>query len=144
AGAGMVTIFGGSLSGGVYGAIASGGSVAISGGSISGAWDYSGPMSLSGGSISGRVDLTQGTLTISGCNLQLVDQQLSGSLRDGSPIHVLTSPQVTPQNLVNQDTGPLQLACPASVVTPAASGSCSASLNPGIAIASDGCSTPPT
>jgi uncharacterized repeat protein (TIGR01451 family) len=146
--AGMVTIYGGSLSGSLYGAIALGGSVAISGGSISGAADYSGPMSLSGGSISGRVDLTQGTLTISGCNLQLVDSQTSptrliGTLRDGSPINVLTSPQVTPQNLVNQDTGPLQLTCPANVVTPAASGACSASLNPGTATASDGCSTPP-
>jgi HYR domain len=44
---------------------------------------------------------------------------------------------------VNDTTAPV-ITCPANIVTPAASGSCSASLNPGTATATDNCDATPT
>ncbi|MEA2203973.1 MAG: hypothetical protein QOE77_749 [Blastocatellia bacterium] len=44
---------------------------------------------------------------------------------------------------VNDTTAPV-IACPANIVTPAGSGSCSASLNPGTATATDNCDATPT
>ncbi|MEO8435225.1 MAG: HYR domain-containing protein, partial [Pyrinomonadaceae bacterium] len=42
------------------------------------------------------------------------------------------------------DTTPPVITCPANIVTPAAPGTCSASVNPGTATATDNCAPPPT
>jgi uncharacterized repeat protein (TIGR01451 family) len=146
---GTLYISGGSISS-YFGLAIGGGTVSISGGSISGRYGVGvggGTVSISGGSISatlGGVLLHGGgQVSIFGCNLQMLGGQLFGSLQDGSPIDSATF-GVGAQNLVNQDTGLLRLTCPTNVVAPAAPGACSASVNPGTATASDGCSTPPT
>jgi hypothetical protein len=84
-----------------------------------------------------------GALTISGCNLRLVGRQLVGSLADGSLVFDCRTTNVTSANLSNQSMGPVQINCPQSRIVSADAGKCTASLNPGTATASDGCSTAP-
>jgi hypothetical protein len=145
---GTANISGGSVSAG-YGVAVNGGTVAISGGGVSGGhagvWTNNGTVNISGGTVSagasgyGVVRSSTASLAIHGCGLHLESNQLIGTLLDGSLINTPTQ-GVGPQHLDNQNPGTPQITCPAHVVTPAASGACSASLNPGTATASDGCS----
>jgi uncharacterized repeat protein (TIGR01451 family) len=130
---GTATVSGGSVSGSVAGVFVFAGTAALSGGVMSGGVDgvrvAGGSATLSGGSVSGTsfagLEVSDATVTVIGCNLTLVNEQLKGILQDSRVINtraVAYSPggQIDLQN--SGPGGPPQITgCPSDKTAPATS-----------------------